>query len=67
MVTKQWILSRLSEPSTWRGAVLFATGLGAPLNPEYLEHIVSVGLAVTGFIGVVTADKPKQNTETTEG
>lgn len=53
---KHYLLSRLQEPSTWRGIVLLATAMGIPIQPELLEPIIATGLAVTGLIGVVTQD-----------
>lgn len=54
---KDYILDRAKEPSTWRGFVLILTAAGVPLAPGLAEAIVSVGLAVAGLLGVVTADR----------
>ena len=54
---KNYLLSRLREPSTWRGIVLLATAIGVPIQPDLQESIIATGLAVTGLIGVVTQDK----------
>jgi hypothetical protein len=51
---KQYILDRAKEPSTWRGALLFLTAIGVPIAPALAEHIVTVGLAVAGIVGMVT-------------
>jgi hypothetical protein len=51
---KQYILERAKEPSTWRGAILFLTAMGVPIAPALAEHIVTVGLAVAGIVGMVT-------------
>jgi hypothetical protein len=51
---KQYILDRAKEPSTWRGAILFLTAMGVPIAPALAEHIVTVGLAVAGIVGMVT-------------
>jgi len=32
-------LSRLKEPSTWRGVVVLASGLGIALNPDQVAAI----------------------------
>ena len=54
---KAYVLDRLQEPSTWRGITLLLTAFGIPMAPGMAEAIVSVGLSVTGVIGVVTKDK----------
>lgn len=51
---RSYILDRVREPSTWRGAILFLTALGVPIAPALAEHIVTVGLGVAGIIGMVT-------------
>lgn len=54
---KEYIAERLKEPSTWRGLVLIATACGVPIAPELGEAIITIGLALAGGIGVLTADK----------
>lgn len=54
---KQYLLERLKEASTWRGICLLLTAIGVPLAPGMIEAVVSVGLAITGLIGVVAPDK----------
>lgn len=53
---KSYLIDRAKEPSTWRGIVLLLTAVGVPVAPAMSEAIVSVGLAVAGLIGVITAD-----------
>ena len=53
---KSYLINRAKEPSTWRGIVLLLSAVGVPVAPAMSEAIVSVGLAVAGLIGVVTAD-----------
>jgi len=48
---------RLKEASTWRGLILFATAAGAKFSPEMSEAIVTLGIALAGFVGVATSDK----------
>lgn len=57
MISKKWILDRLDEPSTWRGAIMIVTAAGVPVNPVYAEYIIAIGMAVSGLIGVLTTDK----------
>lgn len=54
---KQYILSRAKEASTWRGIILLLTAVGVPIAPAMAEAIISVGLALAGALGVLTADK----------
>lgn len=54
---KNYLFSRAKEPSTWRGITLLLTAFGVPIAPDMAESIVSVGLAVTGLIGVLSEDK----------
>lgn len=54
---KDYIVQRAKEPSSWRGLVLILTAAGVPIAPGMSEAIVSVGLALAGLIGVLTADK----------
>lgn len=52
-----YLIDRAKEPSTWRGVILLLTALGVPIAPALAESIISVGLALTGVVGVFTADK----------
>lgn len=54
---KDYLRERLKEPSTWRGIILLLTAAGVPIAPALGEQIIAVGLAVSGLIGIVTADK----------
>jgi hypothetical protein len=47
----------LGEPSTWRGIALLITAAGIQLSPDQVSAITSVGLAVSGAIGVFVRDK----------
>ena len=53
----KYLLDRLSEPSTWRGAVSLATALGVKLRPDLMEAIICAGLALMGMINVVRKEK----------
>jgi len=54
---KKYLLDRMREPSTWRGAILFLTAIGVPVAPQLAEAIVSAGLGVAGLVGVLTPDR----------
>ena len=51
-----FFLNRLREPSTWRGFIMLATGLGVAMSPETIEQVVVAGTAMTGLIGMFTTD-----------
>ncbi|MGR2663105.1 hypothetical protein JOS77_27015 [Chromobacterium haemolyticum] len=50
---KQFLLARLQEPSTWRGAVMLATALGITVSPDTENAIIAIGLAVSGLLGAL--------------
>ena len=51
---KQYVLDRLKEPSTWRGALLFLTAVGVPIAPALADQIVTAGLGLTGLVGMLS-------------
>ena len=53
---RNYILDRVKEPSTWRGAILFLTAIGVPIAPAMTEAIVTAGLGLAGLIGMLTSD-----------
>jgi len=53
---RNYILDRVREPSTWRGAILFLTAIGVPIAPALSEAIVTAGLGLAGLIGMLTSD-----------
>lgn len=59
----EYILSRLAEPSTWRGIIWIATAFGLALSPDQKEAIATAGMALVGAIGVFTKDKSKPTPE----
>jgi len=54
---EKYIFERLNEASTWKALVYLATSLGVELNPDQAAAIVSIGLAIVGFIGAFFPDK----------
>lgn len=54
---KDYIVNRAKEASTWRGIILLLTAVGVPIAPAMADAIVSIGLALAGAVGVLTADK----------
>lgn len=56
----RFLLARAQEPSSWRGAILAASGVvGITIDPALALHIISAGVSVAGLIGILTADKPE--------
>ncbi|WP_199720822.1 hypothetical protein [Azospirillum cavernae] len=51
---RDYLLARLQEPTTWRGIATLLTAFGVALSPEQAEAIIPLGMAVAGFIGILT-------------
>lgn len=47
-----WIIARLSEPSSWRGMIGVLTSAGLIISPELGAQIVAAGLALMGLINI---------------
>lgn len=45
-----------SQPSAWRGAILFISGCGIALDPTMAAHISAVGMALAGLVGMFVDD-----------
>lgn len=54
-----YLLTQLSEPSTWRGIILVLTGCGAMFSEELKEGIMAMGVLIAGLIGAAVPDKLK--------
>jgi hypothetical protein len=52
MTAINWMLDRLSENSTWRGAIALLTAAGVTLQPDMANAIVAAGLGLIGLINV---------------
>jgi hypothetical protein len=50
---------RIKEPSTWRGVALFMSAFFITISPETFEHILTVGVGLSGLIGIFTTDGVK--------
>lgn len=53
----QWALARSKERTTWVGAVALLSSFGITVAPEMIEHIISIGLAISGLIAILVKDK----------
>lgn len=60
------ILSRFSEPSTWRGLIMLAGALGLTIQPEYHEHIIALAMAAVGLINVFRRERRIPKAEVVE-
>lgn len=56
-----YILDRLGENSTWRGLILFVTGIGITLKPEQAAKITAIGLGVVGIINMFRQGSPTKD------
>lgn len=54
----RWIMARAAEPSTWRGLLLCLTSIGIAVEPEFMEAVTAVGIALAGLVGVLFPDQP---------
>jgi hypothetical protein len=53
-----WVMTRLSEPSTWSGLAGVLGGAAVfGLGPDTWTTIIGVGMAAAGAIGMVKKDK----------
>lgn len=50
------LFDRFKEPSTWRGLAIFTTAFGVGISPEMMGQTIVAGTAITGLIGMMTAD-----------
>lgn len=48
-----------SQPSAWRGAIFFLSGLSIYIEPELATHISALGMALAGLVGMLVDDAPK--------
>jgi hypothetical protein len=56
----RFAVARLREPSTWRGIILFCSGLGASIEPAIALQIITVGVSVAGLVGMLMGDDPAE-------
>lgn len=56
-----YVLKLSKEPSTWRGIILFVTGLtGLQISTQLFDSLTSLGIAASGVIGMVMLDNGDQ-------
>ena len=53
------LISRLKEPSTWRGIAGIAALLGIAISPEMQNAIVAVAVGVVSIIEIFRKEKNK--------
>lgn len=57
-LNKRWFLARARERSTWVGAVAVVSAMGISVNPDLMQQIVTVGMALAGLVSTLTKDNP---------
>jgi hypothetical protein len=60
-----FLLEKLSEPSTWRGIISLLTASGITLAPDYQNAIIALGMASIGLINVIRKEKSGKTINTT--
>lgn len=55
---KDFLLARLREPSTWRGAIWVLSAFGVyAFTDDQAAAISALGMALAGGVGMVSPDK----------
>lgn len=54
--TVAMIAKLASQPSAWRGGIMFLTGLGIVCEPDLAAHISALGMALAGLVGMFVDD-----------
>lgn len=62
----EYVIARLSEPSTWRGIIWIVTACGFVLQPEQQEAIATAGMALVGAISIFIEKDKKPPAPTQE-
>lgn len=57
IAVRTYLIARLQESSTWRGLILIATALGAKVQPQIWEAVVTGGLMLAGLVAVAFPDR----------
>jgi hypothetical protein len=52
-----YVVDRLGEKSTYQGLAYLLTAAGVAFNPEYMPHIMSLGLGLAGILQVLKKEK----------
>lgn len=58
-MTREYVLDRLKEASTWRSIIYVLAAIGVPIAPELATQIVAAGMGAAGIVGIVTKDRLK--------
>jgi len=53
----KWVADRLSERSTWLGITGLATAAGLNANPDQVQAVTTLGVAIAGAVLTFTKDK----------
>lgn len=57
MSLAQFLISRLGEASTWAALAGLLAGVHMTVDPGLWQHIVDVGVAVSGLAGVLIPEQ----------
>jgi hypothetical protein len=49
----EWLLARLSEPSTWQGVTIVASAAGVRVEPDLVLQIATTGASIFGLINMI--------------
>lgn len=56
-MSKEFVIERLKEASTWRSIIYLLAAAGMPLAPAVAQQVMATGMAVAGLIGIFMPDK----------
>lgn len=62
----EYFLTRLQEPSTVRGIVMLAGGLGITIDPIHLNEMIALVFILVGTINVWKKDASSKDSEVME-
>jgi hypothetical protein len=51
-----FFIERMSERSTWRGAIMMLSALGVTLEPQLAEAVIALGLGLAGLAEALLPD-----------
>lgn len=66
MKTFEYILNRLQEPSTIRGVIMIAGGLGINLDPEHIKEYITLAFIIVGAVNVYKKDAASKDSPVME-
>lgn len=52
-----WLADRMREPSTFHGLNIILVAAGITMKPEMLQAIITMGMAISSVILIVTEER----------